>query len=421
MVVLEEEFACIGGTERCGVATASMLQSVSQGLRDMEQLLEHLLPSQDHSMSNLVRGLNSSSPSQLAALAIRPLQQFDNTSLALQVTFPVSRGEAAVNQLIHTAPRAFLELSVGKSSHVVITLIFLVLCVSLCAFACWTLKNNPEGEGIRASLSRVARVSAPKPQDDIGNAPGALGAAFTRKTRHTISQTRGSQVQGQVAQLCPSLVVPAGMQCVNVVRLAKSTPNQRHTVGDLAIDILDTHGKSVLTAQVKRPVPWCRMAATRLPDVPDSSCVPAISLRVPEPSTGNQTVVATCYASVSPEDEQKRMRIYNANGLFFGHLSRDSQSSDEEHRYVFRGNSVQSHISFQGAFADHNVTATNQGQEIVAHTQPCSMSIAPTGVFYRVTVMGGMDVGIILCALLSIDEMESPVVLSPRRHSAVAC
>lgn len=189
--------------------------------------------------------------------------------------------------------------------------------------------------------------------------------------------------------LCQGLVVPSGSECVLAVRLPQGV-----AWAEAQADVMDLTGRAVLAATLK-------------PGAQASSREPAVVLK-PTSTTPNATVanqvLARCYASRG-SDGEIGMDICKANGEVYARLERDSSRP----RYVMTKkapNANTPHLLFDGIFKEHAVLVSDGIQaEPTADVEPCSMSFDPTGNFYRLRVSSDVDVGLMICCLLSIDEL----------------
>lgn len=211
-------------------------------------------------------------------------------------------------------------------------------------------------------------------------------------------------------QLCPGLVVPRGSECVLAVQ---PVPLQapRQDASHASVEILDLCGKPVLKAQVARPLLWCQVDGGDMTSSWGSSRPPAVTLRMLQPIPGpgllgpgrDSSILTVCRAGET-SDARRQMLVYDAAGKLFGRLVKDPTRP----RYVLSSNRGECRINFDGIFSDHAVLITNDRQEQLADAEPCSMAFNPHRKFYRLRVASGVDVGLMICGLVAIDEMEAP-------------
>jgi len=202
-------------------------------------------------------------------------------------------------------------------------------------------------------------------------------------------------------RLCQGLVVPPGSDCVLALRPAPRRDNS------CAVDISDLRGKPVLKAFVTRPHNWGQVDENILQTMGwNFSHVPAIRLcmldAVKEESKGKgPSPLAICHCGGS--DGRPAMFFYDSDGRFFGSLAKARGQT----RYVFTTVDRERTLSLDGIFADHAVCISNPSQQRMAETEPCRMAFDLQNEFYRLRCSGAVDVGLVICCLLSIDEMEA--------------
>lgn len=218
-------------------------------------------------------------------------------------------------------------------------------------------------------------------------------------------------------QLCPGLVVPSGSECVLAVRPLLTTDSP-----SAAVEVMDLSGKALLKAQVARPLQWNQVDAKMISAPPWRSSPPAIELHMLQPIPGpgllesvharhDSSVLATCRAG-EMSDGRRYMFFYDANGELFGHMAKDHETP----RYLFSASPADTRadptdvkrcvITFDGIFADHAVAIANENQEQLADAEPSTMAFSPQDKFYMLRVASGVDVGLLICGLAAIDEME---------------
>jgi hypothetical protein len=180
------------------------------------------------------------------------------------------------------------------------------------------------------------------------------------------------------------------------------------------LDIQDLEGREVLKADIR----------TRSVDNAMVPAAPVITLRTPG-STGRDSVggplgpsesnvLGTCRLGVA-SDGQANIHIYNGDDVFFGSLSRQQQNNgvgsggptSRVPRYVFtecgRFGGV---VFFDGDYAAHSIFVTNEQNEQLANVEPWTASFEPNVSFFKLRVASNVDVGLIMCGLLSIQRLE---------------
>eukprot|EP00442_Polarella_glacialis_P019651 CAMPEP_0115152514 /NCGR_PEP_ID=MMETSP0227-20121206/66202_1 /TAXON_ID=89957 /ORGANISM="Polarella glacialis, Strain CCMP 1383" /LENGTH=474 /DNA_ID=CAMNT_0002563129 /DNA_START=141 /DNA_END=1565 /DNA_ORIENTATION=- len=213
----------------------------------------------------------------------------------------------------------------------------------------------------------------------------------------------GSEVSERVTQsLCPGLLVPRGSECVLAVRCTAFGC----TGSDASVDILDLSGKPVLKAQVCRSASAFLQADVARPRSWSAGLVSAARDKGEQPAvilktTGDSSALALCYLSKG-KDGSTGMDICRGDGGLYGRLLKDSGRP----RYVLRsGDRSEVGMMFDGIFEDHAVMVTDDHQESLADAEPSSMAFDNASKYYRLRVSSNVDVGLVLCCLLSIDEL----------------
>jgi len=232
--------------------------------------------------------------------------------------------------------------------------------------------------------------------------------------------------QPKSQHLCPGLVVPGGTECALAVRVPPPALGVSKT-SDFAIDIVDLSGKPVLKAEVCRGTDatspslskartWSGASIPRRnkqqkPVVTLKTLQPAggsavIDRRPGRPSSsnllGDSSALAYCYLAKGM-DGSVGIDICKASGSLFGTLVRD----ESRPRYIMQTESPGVALFFDGIFEDHAVLMTDDMQEPLADAEPCSMTFDVAGKFYKLRASSSVDVGLLLCCLMSIDELQS--------------
>lgn len=192
--------------------------------------------------------------------------------------------------------------------------------------------------------------------------------------------------------LCQGLVVPGGSECVLAVRLPQPAP-PGSTWLEAKADVMDLTGKAVLVATL------------RPPSLQALSKDPAVVLSPTPAQTLKNQELARCYANRG-SDGEIGIDICKVSGEVYGRLARDPSRP----RYVLTkmGSNPMppATLVFDGLFKEHAVLASDGVQaEPAADAEPCNMSFDPQGTYYRLRVSSNVDVGLMICCLLSIDEL----------------
>mmetsp|Transcript_133687 Transcript_133687/g.260324 ORF Transcript_133687/g.260324 Transcript_133687/m.260324 type:complete len:513 (-) Transcript_133687:86-1624(-) len=204
--------------------------------------------------------------------------------------------------------------------------------------------------------------------------------------------------------LCRGLIVPLGSECFLAMRPVSSMPSSRESAL-AAVEVLDLSGKPVLKAMIHRGSKKSYVDR-------GSSSTPAVTLCMLQSPHGQHesSVLAACFEDTD-ENGHRQMRIHDANNTLFGHLGRDSSVVN---RYMLRCTGGADSrdpkrkctVSFEGFFGTHSILIQNEFQEQLADTQESVMPFSPSTKFYQLRVASGVDVGLMICCLVSIDELE---------------
>jgi len=206
-----------------------------------------------------------------------------------------------------------------------------------------------------------------------------------------------STPSGPSRQLCPELVVPLGSECVLAVRCLITAKTQQCN-----FEVLDINGKGVLRVEVSP-----QSALSRNSHVP-SQRSPTITLKALQPrETTGGLVLAYC-CNVSRADDlwtsngKRNVCIYNENDELFAHIVKD----EARHRYVLTSGRPGLQLLFEGNFEERAVDVANEARELLAATEPAAMPFDPINRYYKLRVAADVDVGLVLCGLLAIDQIE---------------
>lgn len=200
--------------------------------------------------------------------------------------------------------------------------------------------------------------------------------------------------------LCPGLIVPPNSECVLAIRAVndlKATSNPSSLSPRLLapcasrLDILDLQGKPVMKAQVVNPWPRDTQFKQRAPVVTVSTI------------NGTQEERLTFCRAGGEGGGHRSMYIYDKDDVLFGCIKRDVTRP----RYVLTSSRGGLQLLFEGNFVGHTVSVLSDGREMLSHAEPCGMMTVPGSHFYQVRVAAGVDVGLIVSGLLSIDAMET--------------
>lgn len=206
-----------------------------------------------------------------------------------------------------------------------------------------------------------------------------------------------SAAQGPSRHLCPELVVPRGSECILAVRCLVTARLQQ-----VEFDVKDVNGKAVLRVEVSPH--FARTASTPWPaGLQRSPTIRLMSLH-PRETTGGYVLAYCC--NVTKEDTsvgaKRNVYIYQEDDELFAHLMKD----EIRKRYVLTSGRLGLQLLFEGNFEEHAVDVTNEARELLACTEPSVMDFDPVNKHYKLRVTADVDVGLVLCGLLAIDQME---------------
>jgi hypothetical protein len=170
--------------------------------------------------------------------------------------------------------------------------------------------------------------------------------------------------------LCPSLVVPKGMDLVFAIRSALNQQRQ-----ELDFDILDLQGaplcRVVVAERGERKAPCCGIFLQTL-------------TRMPLAVINTEQV----YAGTGPPS------LCRPNGSLFGVLKHDGSAG-----YTLKHTSGRRLLEFSGDFHKKSVTAIDSSGVRVCVTEPRENG-------YQIRIGPRIDAGMVICCLLGIDKLE---------------
>jgi hypothetical protein len=277
----------------------------------------------------------------------------------------------------------------GISIFVVISLLSLYILCTVFRAEQLTQRSARSGRGLGAS--RVGHA--------IGGASPRSPARLSkyRESNEAAERTAASQMP----QLCPGLVVPPNSDCVLVIRTLSELQPEDVDIGDAAagrgrksdaselseLDIFDLNGQPVLSASVVQP--WPARGRT------------AVTIRTLKRDTDRLAICRAGSGSMG-----KSVHIYDSSDREFGSVEKDAQNA----RYILSHTSGDALLYFEareGSFVAHKLKVWDLNRRLVANAESGKkMAFEPDGSFYQVRIAAGVDVGLVLSGLLSIDAME---------------
>jgi len=200
--------------------------------------------------------------------------------------------------------------------------------------------------------------------------------------------------------LCAGLVVPPFSECVLAIRALGNGPASSYTSPELPqvgapasqkLNVLDLQGKPVMKANIVRPWPV---------DAAFKRASPVVMLST---TTAQREERLTFCRAGGEGGGRRSMYIYDKDDVLFGCIKRDVTRP----RYVLTSSRGSVQVLFEGNFSKHMVSVVSDSKDMMAHAEPCNMPQDPSGQYYQVRVAEGVDVGLIVSGLLSIDAMET--------------
>lgn len=327
---------------------------------------------------------NRSSP--VAALATSENVVLTEWQAAVAEKTPVRMLFLLAGQTIRQYLRAGGGGVMGISIFVIISLLSLyILCT---VFRAEQLTRNPRASrGLGASR--------------VGHAIGGASPRSPARLSKYRESNEAANAASQMPQLCPGLVVPPNSDCVLVIRTLSELQPEDVDIGDAAagrgrksdaselseLDIFDLNGQPVLSASVVQP--WPARGRT------------AVTIRTLKRDTDR---LAICRAGSGSTG--KSVHIYDSSDREFGCVEKDAQNA----RYILSHTSGDALLYFEareGSFASHKLKVWDLNRRLVANAESGKkMAFEPDGNFYQVRIAAGVDVGLVLSGLLSIDAME---------------
>lgn len=304
-----------------------------------------------------------------------------------------------------TTLESFVEMTRIHSKHVPIFLLMLVITLLL-LLCCFMLLASGDREPSEIPWNRMESYSISHSmvgQEGKAGSPGrrslpsASPSAFcspvpsaqelmTGVSPASVNQILSQQSLPVVASrhLCPGLVVPNGNECMLAVPLM---PMASSTSQDMAIlNVQDLEGKPVIQAEVVVPHSG-RAHDTQRPLAKLRGCVGA-------------PLLAYCMAGHGSGSRQIAY-LYNGRNELFAEMSKVNTNW-----YVLKRTTDGAQLFFEGDIVNHAVTVTNEQSLVVSETSSSLMSFNPGGSYYKLRVAAKVDVGLILCALFSMNFLE---------------
>lgn len=189
--------------------------------------------------------------------------------------------------------------------------------------------------------------------------------------------------------LCPGLVVPRSCECLLAVPTLQSCgiPPQR----EVSFVVPDLNGMQVLLCDVRKP-DW---------DTGEACTMLVLKAASPKSKGDDPPVLGYCKAGPS-RGAQRSVIIQNAKRENFASFAQDPWRPAYTLSYV-SGGAV---VMFEGNFAANMVNIMDESQVVLADTMPCQVNFEPSKSYYKLRASSRVDMGLLLCCLISIQLME---------------
>jgi len=321
-----------------------------------------------------------------------------------EVMAAAARSHALFQTAVHTVNHEVSSLSEAKTASAGVTISFLIISVLamtvVAAFLCIRpdLPIQSAKEFPRESiLKKATKDHLQLPADALAKPRGSTAynsSPVKGRSPHRSPIGRpASPSEDGLQPFCPDLIVPRGCECVLLVPIVPLC------LGPFSV--CDPNGHVVLRVSPKSMVPAngdrSSQARKFVSFGPESL---GSSWRI-ELATGSGELLAQssfCKPGKSTETSYPSFALMKADGGHFATLLRNQQEGYEL--------STPDHmIYFWGSFDHHAVNITDEGGKLLATTELCRADWDPTGEFYRLRVAPLVDVGLLLCSLVCIDQV----------------
>lgn len=196
--------------------------------------------------------------------------------------------------------------------------------------------------------------------------------------------------------LCPGLVVPHGNEC-HLALPVLNTPRDGST-GAVAFDVKDLNGNCVVTAELV--LPQLGSSGFDMADKPLFTLWGTSRRNVARGGDG-QRLLAYCRTMIGPGDGRKQVCIYDARDALFAMVVKDPADG----RCVVSSGRTSLRLYIEPDKAPNrqqSLRLYNDQRQLLAETSREPMSFNPSGSYYKLRVGSDMDVGLVLCALFSV-------------------
>jgi hypothetical protein len=259
---------------------------------------------------------------------------------------------------------------------------------------------EPQRLGEQRSHSLASQVQPPRPSGPYAppqpQSPLVVASKAPAEALPTPQQPKSKQKEKSAKRednskdvkaadhLCPSLVVPSGMEFVFAVREDLTTTRQ-----ELNFNIVDLKG-----------APLSRIVVSEKGDVNAAGC--GIFLQ-----TLTRMPLAMVDMKAVHEKQSKSPFICRPNGEVFGQIK-----YDESGKYLLKNKAGKGLLIFHGDFSEKAVNVMNTVGKLVCATERCVVDF-DSSPHYQVRIAPYVDAGLVICGLLCIDKLEPKNERSP--------
>lgn len=259
--------------------------------------------------------------------------------------------------------------------------------------------NGPRGD---ANLGKDWHESSCSDGDSLTSDSQLSLTPHPRGSAGLVDKTERLSIGELRQDFCPALVVPHGHECI--LNVPKPQPEQIDS-----FDVEDLQGNPLIRAEV---MPAARATGNTIVKL-------KALFQPPGSPVSAGTTLAFCKVTQVTIESGSCVQVYSGRNELFAHLSKVTSMSqlqalwngapgraDFRPCYLLNGIKSGPKVLFHGNFQEDAVFVTNEFQELMADTEPTSC--VPGGRrCFKLRVSSNVDVGVILCGLLSIAQMEA--------------
>jgi len=306
-----------------------------------------------------------------------------------------------------------------RSTGGVVTLVILVLLIAFAVVIAIGLQKQPASAMLRnaggqhgtgpsisprRSIETLSRMSS-KPArsatpllhtpDSIGpprhNFPPPDSGRDLGGDKHGTRTPPAENLPSQLdAYFCPDLIVPENCECILRVPVQPLSQGQ--------FDVTDLNDNVVLRVAPRRGGRRAPGSAVSLRgrDVGSASDTADETAQRIVVTTGYGNVLAQCGLAPGTRGRTAECLLLRASGDCFAKIARG-----EGERFTLRTHTG-TRLHFWGAFRQHAVNVTDDAGKLLATTE---LAVGSEPAIYKLRVAPLMDVGLVLCGLLSIEHL----------------